>query len=111
MIDLVEGKIKITQFDKNPRISKTNKLEDIAEVVFNLDELDNTNNLKNGKPSNTLFIYHITAYEDSMHFEPYTPQYKKFKNGEFVSQALRIKHRKNNIMTDGPATTVVLHIR
>ena len=78
LIDLVEGMIKITQFDRNPRIKRMNKLEGITEVVFNLDELDNTNNLENRLPSNTLFTYHVTAQEDSMHFEPYTPQYKKF---------------------------------
>ena len=111
MIDLVKGKIEPTQFGENPRIIKTNKLEDITEVVFSLDELDNTNNFENGSPSNNLFTYHVTtAYEDSMHFELYTPQYKKLKKGELVSLALRMKHIKSNIMTDDPATTVVLHI-
>ena len=56
-------------------------------------------------------MYHVTAYEDSTHFEPYTPQYKKLKNGELVSLALRITHMKNNIITDGPATTVVHRIQ
>ena len=53
----------------------------------------------------------MTVYDDSTHFEPYTPHYKKLKNGELVSLTLRIKPMKNNIMTDGPATTVVLHIQ
>ena len=105
----MEGKIELTQFE-NERI-RTNKLEAITEMVLNLDELDNVNNRENGKPSNTLFTYHVTAYDDSTtHFEPYTPQYKKLKNGELVSLALRITHMKNNIITDDPATTVVLHI-
>ena len=78
-----------------------NKLEGITEMVFDLDELDNTNNLENGSPSNTLL-----AYDDSTHFEPYVPQYKKLQNEEFVSLTLRIKHMKNNIVTDGPAATV-----
>ena len=80
-------------------------------MVFSLEELDDSNNLENLSPSNTLFTYHITAYEDSMHFEPYTPQYKKLKKGELVSLVLRMKYRKNDIMTDGPVTTIVLHIR
>ena len=79
-------------------------------MVISLDELDNTNNLEDEKPSNTLFMYHVTAYEDSAHFEPYAPQHKKLKNGELVSLLLKIMHRKKNIITDGPATTVVLHI-
>ena len=52
----------------------------------------------------------MTAY-DNMHFKLYAPQYKKLKNGEIVSLALRITHMKNNIMTDGPEATVVLHTR
>ena len=80
------------------------------EVVLNLDELDNTDNLENGKPRDTLFTYHVAAYDDYTHFEPYTPQYKKLKNGELVSLALKITHMKNKVMTDGLATTVVLHI-
>ena len=37
----------MTQFAKNPRIKRTNKLQGITEVSFSLDELDNTNNLEN----------------------------------------------------------------
>ena len=85
-------------------------LAGITEMALNLDELDNANNLKDGKPSNTLFTYHETAYEDSTHFEPYTPQYKKLKNGKLVFLALRMTCKKNNIITDGRATTVMLHI-
>ena len=92
LIDLIEGKIELTQFGENPRIIKTNKLEGITEVVFSLDELDNTNNLENGSPSYTLFTYHVTAHEDSMHFEPYTPQYKKLKKDLLISLVLRMKH-------------------
>ena len=88
-----------------------NKLEGITEVVLSLDELDNTNNLENGSPSYTLFMYHVTVHDDSMHFEPYIPQYRKLKKGELVSLALRMMHKKNNLITDGPATTVILHIQ
>ena len=111
LINLIEGKIELTHFDKDSRIKRMNELEGITEMVFNLDELDNTNNLENGKPSNTLLIYHVTSYDDFTHFEPYAPQYKKLKKGEIVSLTLRIRHMKNNIMTDGPVTTVVFHIR
>ena len=80
-------------------------------MTFNLNEHDNTDNLEDGKPSNVLLTYHVTADEDSTRFEPNIPQYKKLKNGEFVSLTLRITDQKNNIMTDGPQVTVVLHIR
>ena len=112
LIDIVEGKIELTQFDeKKPRIIKTNKLESITEMVFSLDELDDTNNLENGLPSNTSFMHDVATHEDSTHFKPYTPQYKKLKKGDLVSLVLRMKHMKNNIMANGLVTTVVLHIQ
>ena len=68
---------------------------------------------KTENPSNTLFTYHATAYEEFTQFEPYTPQYKKLKNGELFSLALKVTHKKkkNDIMTDGSVTTVALHIQ
>ena len=111
LIDHVEGKIEITQFDKNPRISRTNKLEGITEIVLSLNELDNTHTLENGKPSNTLLTYHVTAYDDFTNFEPCAPQYKKLKNEEFNYINLRITHKKSNVVTNGPGTTVVLHVK
>ena len=41
---------------------------------------------------------------------PTKPQYKKLKNGEFTSLNMRITDQNNNIITDGPQVTVVLHI-
>ena len=81
------------------------------EMIINLDELNNSVNLKDGRPSNTLFTYHMTDDKDFMHFESQTPQYKKLKNGEFTYLNLRITDQNNNIITDRPETTVVLHIR
>ena len=81
------------------------------EMILNLDELDNSNNLKDGKPSNALLTYHVTSEGDFTCFEPHTPQYKKLKNGEFVSLTLKIMNQNNNIITDGPQVTVVLQIR
>ena len=46
-----------------------------------------------------------------MHFEPVTPQYKKLKNGTIISLSLKITDQNNNIITDGPGMTVVLHIQ
>ena len=86
-------------------------MKGITEITLNLDELNNRDNLKDGHPSNTLFTYHVDAHEDFTHFEPHTPQYKKLKNGEFTSLNLRITDQNNNIITDGPQVTVVLHIR
>ena len=70
-------------------------------MTISLDELNNSNNLKDRHPSNALFTYYMPDSEDFMHFEPRTPQYKKLKNGEIVSLTLRITDQNNNIMTNG----------
>ena len=80
-------------------------------MVFSLDELDNSNNLEEGRPSNALFTYYVTGPEYSMHFEPHIPQYKKLKNGTITSLTLKITDQTGSIITNGPGTTVVLHIR
>ena len=75
-----------------------------------MDKLDNTDNLEDGKPSNAWLTYQVTADEYFTRFEANVPQYKKLKNGKFVSLTLRIMFQKNNIITDGLQVTVVLHI-
>ena len=81
------------------------------EMIINLDELNNSDNLKDGHPSNTLFTYHVTDDKDFTRFEPQTPQYRKLKNGEFTSLNLRIMDQAGNVITDCPQVTVVLHIK
>ena len=81
------------------------------EMIINLDELNNSDNLEDGHPSNTSFTYHVTDDKDFTRFEPQTPQYRKLKNGEFTSLTLRIMDQAGNILTDGPQVTVVLHIK
>ena len=94
-----------------PQTIKTNKLAKVTNMSIKLDELDNTNNLKDGHPSNTLFTYYIPGSENFTRFKPQTPRYKRLKNGEIVSLTLRITDQNNNIISNGPRTTVVLHIR
>ena len=76
----------------------------------NLNELDNTDNLQDGRPSNSLLTSHVTSNEDFTRFEPKIPQYKELKNEEFTFLTLRITDQNGNIITDGPRVTVVLHI-
>ena len=106
-----EGMVELAHFEADDQVIKTNRLRGITEMIFNLNELDNADSLEDGRPSNSLLTYHVTANEDFMHFEPHTPQYKKLKNRDFTSLTLRITDQKNNIITDGPQVTVVLHIR
>ena len=80
-------------------------------MVLNLQELDDTNNLKDGKPGNTLLTYHVMTCDNFTQFKPDTPQYNKLKKRELIFLALKVMHEKNNIITDGSVTTVVLHIR
>ena len=69
----VEGKHIISDLDNDPQIIKTNKLAKVTNMIFKLDELDNTNNLEDGKPSNTLFTYYMPGSEDFTCFEPKVP--------------------------------------
>ena len=110
LISLLEGIIELNQFVVDDQVIKKNKLKGITEITLNLNELNNSDNLKDGRPSNELLTYHMTDDKDFTHFEPQTPQYKKLKNGEFTSLNLRITDQNNNVITDGLQVTVVLHI-
>ena len=90
LLSIVEGLVELNQFVVDDQVTKTNKLKDITEMIINLDELDNSDNLEDGRPSNSLLTHHVTSNEDFTSFEPQNPQYKKLKNGEFTSLTLRI---------------------
>ena len=79
-------------------------------MIINLDELNNSVNLKDGRPSNELLTNHVTDDKGFTRFEPQTPQYKNLKKGEFTSLNLRITDQNNNVITDGLQITVVLHV-
>ena len=78
---------------------------------FDLNELNNSDNLEDGKPNNVLFTYHVTSLEYFTCFEPQSQKYKKLKNDTITSLTLAITDQNNDIITDGPEVTVVLHIR
>ena len=108
---LIGLELKSQMLDSRNDILRTNKLEKVTKLTISLNELDNSNNLEDGRPSNTLSTYYVTSPEYSMRFKPRTPQYKKLKNGTITSLTLKITDQAGNIITDGPGTTVVLHIR
>ena len=110
LISMLEGMVELNQFELNDQVTKTNKLKGITEITLNLNELNNSDNLKDGRPSNSLLTYYVTDDKDYMCFEPQNPQYKKLKNGEFTSLNLRMTDQNNNVITDGLQVTVVLHI-
>ena len=88
LLSIVEGMVELNKFEVDDQVTKTNKLEGITEITLNLDELNNSNNLKDGRPSNLLLTYYVTSNEDFTHFKPQNPRYKKLKNEEFTSLTL-----------------------
>ena len=109
LLSIAEWIVELNQFEVDGQVIKKNKLKGIMEMIINLDELNNSDNLKDGRPSNELLTYHVTDDKDFTHFKPDIPQYKALKNGEFTSLTLRITDQNNNVITDGPQITVVLH--
>ena len=74
LISILGGLSAFTHFVNDDRVIKTNKLVGISEMIFlNLNELDNTDKLKDGRPSNLLLTYHVTADGDFTRFEPNIP--------------------------------------
>ena len=108
---LIGLELKSQMMDSRNDVLRTNMLEKVMKLSISLNELDNSDNLEDGRPSNTLFTYYVTGPEYSTRFEPVTPQYKTLKNGMITSLTLKITDQNNNIITDGPGTTVVLHIK
>ena len=62
-IDLIEGRIELTRFNKHPRINRTDKFAGITKMAFSLDEFNNTDNLEDESLSNILLRYHMTGYD------------------------------------------------
>ena len=110
LLSMLEGMVELNEFLVDDQVIKKNKLKGVTEMILNLNELDNSDNLKDERPSNELLTYHVTDDKDFTRFEPDIPQYKKLKNGEFTSLTLRIMDQNGNIITDGPQVAVVLHI-
>ena len=77
LISMLEGMGELNQFEIDDQVTKTNKLKGITEITLNLDELNKSVNLKDGRPSNSLLTYYVTDDKDFTHFEPQNPQYKK----------------------------------
>ena len=107
---LTGAEMKSQMLDSRNDIWRTNKLVNGTKITISLNKLNNSDNLEDGKPSNTLFTYFVTSPEYFKHFEPQSPQYKKLKNDTITSLTLVITDQNNDIITDGPEVTVVLHI-
>ena len=74
---LIGTELKSQMLDSCNDVLRTNKLEKVMKMVISLNELNNSDNLKDGKPSNTLFAYYVTGLKYSMHFVPPHPSIKE----------------------------------
>ena len=97
--------------DSRNDIQRTNKLVNGTKITISLNELNNSDKLEDGRPSNTLFTYFVTSLEYFTHFEPQSQQYKNLKNDTVTSLTMVITDQNNDIITDGLEVTVVLHIQ
>ena len=70
---LIGTELKSQMLDSRNDVLRTNKLERIMKMIISLNELDNSDNLADGRPSNVLFTYYVTSSEHYMLFESQTP--------------------------------------
>ena len=70
---LIGMELKSQMLDSRNDIQRTNKLVNGTKITIILNKLDNSDNLEDGKPSNTLFMYFVTSLEHFTHFEPQFP--------------------------------------
>ena len=82
---LIGMELKSQMLDSRNDIQRTKKLVNGTKITISLNELNNSDNLKDGKPSNTLFTYFVTSSEYFTHFKPQSLQYKKLKNDTITS--------------------------
>ena len=107
---LIGMELRSQMLDSRDDVMRTNKLVNGTKMTISLNELDNSDNLEDGKPSNTLFTYFVTSPEYFTCFEPQSPQYKKLKNDTVTPLTLALTDQNNDIITDGLEVTVVLHV-
>ena len=60
LLSMLEGMVELNEFLVNDQVIKKNKLKGITEMILNLNDLDNSDNLKDGRPCNELLTYHVT---------------------------------------------------
>ena len=70
LLSIVEGIVELKKFEIDDQVTETNKLKGITEMIIDLDELNNSVNLKDGRTSKELLTYHVTSNEDFTRFEP-----------------------------------------
>ena len=69
---LIGMELKSQMLDSRDDVLRINKLRKVTKVAISLNELDNSDNLEDGRPSNTLFTYYVTSPEDLCILNPAT---------------------------------------
>ena len=72
LLSIAEGMVELNQSVVDDQVIKKNTLKGITEMIINLNELDNSDNLKDGRSSNELLTYHMTDDKDFTHLNPKT---------------------------------------
>ena len=70
---LIGMELKSQMLDSRNDIQRRNKLVNGTKITISLNELNNSDNLEDGRPSNVLFTYHVTSPEYFTRFEPPIP--------------------------------------
>ena len=70
---LIGAELRSQMLDSRDDVLRTNKLKKIMKMVISLNELNSSDNLGDGRLSNTLFTYYVTNPEYYMCFKPQTP--------------------------------------
>ena len=56
---LIGTELKSQMLDSRNKVLRTNNLEKVMKMIISLNELNNSDNLEDGRPSNVLFTYVI----------------------------------------------------
>ena len=67
---LIGMELTSQMLDSHNDIQRTNKLVNGTKISISLNELNNSDNLEDGRPSNALFTYFVTSLEYFTRFEP-----------------------------------------
>ena len=67
---LIGTELKSQMPDSHYDMQRTNKLVNGTKITISLNELNNSDNLEDGKPSKTLFTYFVTSPEYFTHSNP-----------------------------------------
>ena len=72
-LNAIIGKKMKSRMNDRDDVLRTSRLYGGTKITISLNKLDNSDKLKDGHPSNILFMHYVTDPEYFMHFEPLTP--------------------------------------